>query len=184
MRFFISNLLPLLALLQSASVVTGEIVCDKKRLARRHLGGSDDVEGELSMNTGECKLKCEWGANGEKDRRMLFRGQKLPALKKELLFSNGRRLDIDYVDVAKCDCELTWNGTVYGTSIAFPEGWTQVYKEGDGADDYYGLTTEFVLELGDTGCSVEAELELEFVVKEENDEDVLKYDDSDIAVSC
>jgi hypothetical protein len=127
-------------------------------------------------------LKCEWGA--DKDRRQLRSADKV---QKQLKFPKSRLLgkEVDDVILAFVNCELDFNGTIYASSVDFPDGWTKKYKEADDAEDYYFFGKEFALELGDTGCVVEAGLEIEIVIPEDDvGDEFLQYDDQDIAVDC
>ena len=168
--------------LLSTSLVMGAIEC---KGSSRALGSGEDVEGEASIKTGGCKLKCEWGVNAE--RRLRSKSRNLL-----LELPHGRHLgkEVDGVEVAFVDCTLTYEDIEYTKSLPFPEGWTEVFKAGDDASDYYGLATEFTLDLGDveglgSKCSVSAELEIELVVEEDEEEkEFLVYDDQDIGVSC
>ena len=98
--------------------------------------------------------------------------------------------EVDGVEVEFVDCTLSFEGAEYAKSLTFPEGWNQVYREGDGADDYYALSTEFGIDVGDVAgvgmnCSVTGEVEFELVVKENDDDtETLVYDDQDLGVSC
>jgi hypothetical protein len=127
-------------------------------------------------------LKCEWGA--DKDRRQLRSADKV---QKQLKFPKSRLLgkEVDDVKLAFVNCELDFNGTIYESSVDFPDGWTKKYKEADDAKDYYFFGKEFALELGETGCVVEAGLEIEIVISEDDvGDEFLEYDDQDIAVEC
>jgi hypothetical protein len=175
MKLVFSSLLPILSLLHSASVANAEIVCegDERRL-------SADLEGTLEISTGECNLKCEWGVN--EDRRNL---RSIREEKKQFTFF-GRKLkdEVDGVKIDFVDCTLKWNETEYEFGLEWPEGWTEVSKSADDADDYYLLAKEFSVDLGG-GCTVEAELEIELEVPEDDlGKEFLAYDDSDIGVSC
>ena len=104
----------------------------------------------------------------------------------------GREID---VKLASMDCTLTYGGVDYTHSLPFPDGWTEVFKSADGADDYYAFGTEFSFDLGDVAglgskCSVTGELELEFdigmgdTMDGDSPTEMLIYEDQSIDVSC
>ena len=165
----------------------GAIECEE---GRRGLG--KDLEGSAEINTGNCGLSCSWGADGVS--RKLRNGSS----KVIFTFPFGRKLgkEIDGVELASVDCTLSYGGVDYTNSLPFPEGWTEVFKSADGADDYYALKTDFSFDLGDveglgSKCSVSGDLELEFYVgvgdtMEDGDSpaEMLIYEDQSIGVSC
>jgi hypothetical protein len=152
--------------------------CLEYESERRDL--SEDVEGEASIKSADCGLSCEWGANALRKLRSTNRKAQRRSLKKE----------VDGVEVAFMDCTLNFEEVEYTESVPFPEGWVEVFKKGDGAGDYYGLSREFTISVGDVegigkNCSVTGEIELEIVVEEDEDEkEFIVYDDQDIGVSC
>jgi hypothetical protein len=118
-------------------------------------GSSDEVEGEASISLGSepCKLTCEWGANYDDDRRLL-RGAN-----EEIPFSivdfetehEHRKL---FVALANVVCELDLGeedaegeSITYSKEIPFPDGWTVVAKEADGADNFRGFAIGFTVRL-------------------------------------
>ncbi|KAG7343769.1 hypothetical protein IV203_021777 [Nitzschia inconspicua] len=139
---------------------------------------SDDVEGTASIKSGDCKLECDWGAN--LDRRNLRVAQKGDIA----MVTFERQHRTLGVELANIECTVTIGEEEFSKTIEFPSGWTQVTKEGDGADDYYGFSTSFTIEDLDGKTVAEGELEIETEVADVDDKDVLNYDDQDIAVTC
>lgn len=172
-------------LLLSTSIVMGDLVCDAYDEERRDL--SADIEGTAETQNGKCGMKCEWGIN---EKRRLLRSNARQVM---FTLSRDRQLskkEVDGVEVEFVDCTVDFQAVEYSKSLPFPEGWSEAYESADGGDDFYTLTTEFTIEVGDvagvgTNCSVTGELEFELAV-EENDDDTetLVYDDQELGVSC
>ena len=102
-----------------------------------HAASSDDVEGENYLKLSDCEIACSWGANA--DRRQLRGGEADFVMVK---FKDAHRSL--GVSLANVECTYTASdGTLYTSSIDFPEGWIEAYKEGDGAKDYYGFSKSF-----------------------------------------
>jgi hypothetical protein len=152
-------------------------------------GDSGDPDGELEISRTcddkDVSLECEWKAEEDNDKRGL-RKRKARGLKR-IVEIGGRRLEIDDVELKDVECTLNYGGQNEVTkSISFPDDWTIIKKEGDGADDYYGFSTTVVFKgVKNDGSDVEGELEVEIEVGEDDEgKDELNYDDSDIGVSC
>jgi hypothetical protein len=150
-------------------------------------------------------LECKWKA---KEVRRLMHSDKN---RKTFITLGHRKLGVELKDV---ECTLEISSDEYKKDIEFPTGWVLKEKEADDADDYYGFTTSFtvrcsiaspwfvssfeilsisvsmfspVLQIEDDLLitTAEAELEVEIEVGEDdNGDDVLNYDSSDIDVTC
>jgi hypothetical protein len=154
-----------------------------------HSSSGDGPEGELEISRTcddkDVSLECEWKAKGEDDKRGL-RKRKARGLKR-IVEIGGRRLEIDDVALKDVECTLKYGGQDEATkSISFPDDWTIIKKEGDGADDYYGFSITVVFSgVKNDGSDVEGELEVEIEVGEDDEgNDELNYDDAGIGVSC
>jgi hypothetical protein len=173
--------------LLSASLVTGDLVCDGED--RRHLksASSSDVEGSAKITTGHCGLKCEWGANGVTDRRLL-RGAAEEAPEGRQLKSSSE--DVTGVEFDFIDCTLTYNDAVYTAMIPFPDGWTSTMTKGDGDARFLSYSTNFAIEMGEIegrkgSCYSEGALEIEFTAPTDIlGDEVLQFDGQSINVSC
>ncbi|KAG7371450.1 hypothetical protein IV203_020020 [Nitzschia inconspicua] len=138
----------------------------------------EDVEGTASIKSGDCKLECDWVAKLDHRHLRVTQGADIATVTFE---RQHRTLGVKLADI---ECTATIGEEEFSKIIEFPSGWTEVTKEGDGADDYYGFSTSFTIE-DLSGVSVaEGELEIEIEVADVDDEDVLNYDDQDIAVTC
>jgi hypothetical protein len=117
-------------------------------------------------------------------RRQLRSADKV---QKQLKFPKSRLLGKEIKDVilASVNCELHFEDKTYKCPVSLDEGWTKKYKEADDAGDYYFFGKEFAMALGNTGCVVEAGLEIEIKVSEDAaGKEFLEYYDQDIAVDC
>ena len=142
---------------------------------------SEDLEGEASIKSFDCGVKCEWGANAV---RRLRRTTQNKAQRRSL----GK--EVEGVEIAYLDCILIYEDVEYTESFPFPEGWKEVFKAADDAADYYALSRDFAFSVGDVegagkNCSVTGSFELELVVLEDLDEkEFIVYDDQDIGITC
>jgi hypothetical protein len=97
---------------------------------------SGDVEGELSIKDGDCKLECEWKA--KEDRRLIRTNQ--PEM--TYITVDHRKLGVVLKDV---ECTIEIGEDEFTKDIEFPTGWVLLKKKGDGADDYFGFATSFTV---------------------------------------
>jgi hypothetical protein len=100
---------------------------------------SDDLEGTVTIKTGDCDLECDWGAN--EDRRRL--GNSKDQVMTMVTFARQQRTL--GVVLANIECTVTIGEDEFSKTIPFPDGWTEVNKEADDADDYYGFATSFTV---------------------------------------
>jgi hypothetical protein len=107
-------------------------------LARSLKDKSDDVEGTVTIKTGDCELECDWGAN--EDRRHLRNKDRDVTM---VTFARQQRTLGVVLD--NIECTVTIGEEEFSKTIPFPDGWTEVNKEADDADDYYGFATSFTV---------------------------------------
>jgi hypothetical protein len=97
---------------------------------------SSDLEGELSIKDGDCKLTCEYKA--KQDRRLIRTNQ--PEI--TYITVDHRKLGVVLNDI---ECTIAIGEDEFTKVIEFPTGWRLVKKEADGADDYYGFFTSITV---------------------------------------
>jgi hypothetical protein len=116
----------------AVSLLDGPLVLGQLR-ERSLKSENDDVEGEATIQDGDCLLECEWKAKSHVDRiaKSTIHAEK-----------DHRKLGVGLFDV---ECKVVIGDDEFNKEIEFPTGWVQQTQEADGSDDYYEFSISFTV---------------------------------------